>query len=724
MVDVSSLVIRVDSKEVKIAGSELQKFAKSGGKAENQTKKLGRSSDKLKSSFIGLRGAAASLGVAMAFRQVVKAADTFQLLNARIALVTDSTKEAESVYGDLLAMSQRTGSALESSITLYTRMARATDNLGLSNRQLLTVTESIADSMRISGATSAEASSSMIQLSQAMNAGFLSGQEFNSMADAAPRLLQAIRDSTGFLKKDLKELGSQGKITSAVMVRAFLDQSQALKKEADTLPDTFGKAMTQLANDATDAFGRADISSLTGAITELRGVITDPIFQKSMVSLATGVANVAKALAIAANEGTKLINSVAEDVNIAINGSVVIDPNDIEKLREVEKEITQRITAAQETYADGIMKVDFLSTSQGKALTAEAVEISKVIAAYEKKDDAKWQALQNGIVPDKPDEDDMGGFTPPEDDKPAKVTAIEKRIKALQQEADALGKTRQQVALKRLEDEGATTAELKAAEASLSRISAFKEAAEASDAADVKAQQRAEDLQGLVESLRTEEDVINDSYERRVQIVKDNLVKGSAQELDLMVKLDAERQEALKQLVNDSSNDMAEGFATRAKENIQDSIADAIINGVNDGGKGALESFGDLMLKMAAEAVAADIMNGIFNGGGMAGGIGGGDNTAGLIGGLGSLFAGFFDQGGNIPSGQFGIAGENGPEIIQGPANVTSTKDTAAAMNSGTSIGNINMSFPGVGNANEARIAAGQAAREINGIVGSSKRFA
>jgi hypothetical protein len=47
---------------------------------------------------------------------------------------------------------------------------------------------------------------------------------------------------------------------------------------------------------------------------------------------------------------------------------------------------------------------------------------------------------------------------------------------------------------------------------------------------------------------------------------------------------------------------------------------------------------------------------------------------------LGSLFAGFFDGGGNIPSGQFGIAGENGPEIIRGPAHVTSTADTARAM--------------------------------------------
>lgn len=40
-----------------------------------------------------------------------------------------------------------------------------------------------------------------------------------------------------------------------------------------------------------------------------------------------------------------------------------------------------------------------------------------------------------------------------------------------------------------------------------------------------------------------------------------------------------------------------------------------------------------------------------------------------------------YDKGGKIPSGQLGIVGEYGPEIIQGPANVTSRKDTAKMLN-------------------------------------------
>lgn len=714
MVDVSSLVIRVDSKEVKIAGAELQKFAKTGGKADTQTKKLGRSSDKLKSSFIGLRGAAASLGGVLAFREVVKAADTFQLLNARIALVTDSTKEAEGVYSDLLAMSQRTRSELESTVTLYTRLARATGELGLTSRDLMITTEAISQSFKISGASAAEASAAAVQLSQAMASGVLRGEEFNSISEQAPRILKALGDELGKTTGQLREMAKNGELTSKVVSKALINQSKVIESEFVRIPKTVSDAMTQLANDATDAFGRTDVSPLVDAIDDLREIVTDPSFQKSMVTLASGIAKVAGGLASAANEGVKFSRWLGEELAAAAGG---IAADDIVRLEKEIYDLEQILKGVQND------RFVLFRNFQIEGITKEIEKNKEKLLGFKQfAEDLTVSGPQ--IDGDKAIKKVAPVETTSTSGKPPEVTAIEKRIKALQQEADALGKTRQQVVLKRLADEGATNAELKAAEASLSRISAFKEA-EAAMASDIeKADQRAEDLQGLIESLRTEEEAIEESYKRRVQIVLDNTRDGSAQEIDLLRRLEEEKKAALQGLSGDDENELAKDFAKMAKDNIQTSISDAIINGVNDGGKGALEAFGDLMLKMAAEAVAADIMNGIFNGGGMAGGIGGGDNTAGLISGLGSLFAGFFDKGGNIPSGQFGIAGENGPEIIKGPVNVTSTKDTAAAMSGGPTIGNINMSFPAVGNANEARIAAGQAARQINGIVGNSKRFA
>lgn len=49
--------------------------------------------------------------------------------------------------------------------------------------------------------------------------------------------------------------------------------------------------------------------------------------------------------------------------------------------------------------------------------------------------------------------------------------------------------------------------------------------------------------------------------------------------------------------------------------------------------------------------------------------------------------AGMFDNGGYIPRGQFGIAGENGPEIVNGPARVMSRRHTAALAAAALSFG-------------------------------------
>ncbi|GAA4218641.1 phenylalanyl-tRNA synthetase alpha subunit [Sagittula marina] len=102
-------------------------------------------------------------------------------------------------------------------------------------------------------------------------------------------------------------------------------------------------------------------------------------------------------------------------------------------------------------------------------------------------------------------------------------------------------------------------------------------------------------------------------------------------------------------------------------DSVSDAMANAIVNGEDMG-----EALKGVFRQIAADLLASGIQKMLTNL--FTAGVGGGG------GGIGKLFAGFFDGGGNIPTGQFGIAGENGPEIIRGPASVTSTKATAAMM--------------------------------------------
>ncbi len=99
-------------------------------------------------------------------------------------------------------------------------------------------------------------------------------------------------------------------------------------------------------------------------------------------------------------------------------------------------------------------------------------------------------------------------------------------------------------------------------------------------------------------------------------------------------------------------------------QSISDAMAQAIVSGENLG-----EAFSRVLDQIAADILSSGIkmlLTDLFT---PAGGGGGGF--------LGSLFAGLFDKGGNIPTGKVGIAGENGPELIRGPAHVTSTAATA-----------------------------------------------
>jgi molecular chaperone GrpE (heat shock protein) len=102
-------------------------------------------------------------------------------------------------------------------------------------------------------------------------------------------------------------------------------------------------------------------------------------------------------------------------------------------------------------------------------------------------------------------------------------------------------------------------------------------------------------------------------------------------------------------------------FWEEAMRNTQNLIADTLISGFDDGVDGMLRSFAQMLAQMAAQAIAADIAGAIFGSGKS-----GGSSAAGWFDIAKSWFSGFFESGGFIAPGQFGVVGESGPEIVLG----------------------------------------------------------
>lgn len=227
-------------------------------------------------------------------------------------------------------------------------------------------------------------------------------------------------------------------------------------------------------------------------------------------------------------------------------------------------------------------------------------------------------------------------------------------------------------------------------------------------------------LKGVVESLRTEQEAALDNY-----IEKMNTLNAALREGVISQDAYAEAVRRAKKELDDMA-DSAKGAAEdmsvymeQAARNMQSALADFLFDPFDEGLEGMLKNFGRILQRMAAEIAAAKIFEAIGSWGSANTGSGG---WMGAIASFASAFAGAKDGGGLIPSGQWGIVGERGPEIVQGPAHVTSRMDTAKALG-GTRISVGQMVFPNVRNAAEATQAAGAAARQLSRLAGAGQRY-
>ena len=224
-------------------------------KANNDIKSVGNNAkytEQAIQSFMGTMGKlralmAAGLGV-QGFNQIVQMADKMNTLNAQVKLVSKSTQEFTTAQRKLFEISQNTRGSLEATTTLYVRSSRALKDFGYSQQRVLNFTETLNKAMAVGGVGAQEQASALFQLSQALGSGRLQGDEFRTIAEAAPIILDTIAEYMGRSRDEIKALGAEGKITSEIIFKAMETASGKIAKEFEGMPLTFGQAMQQMEN--------------------------------------------------------------------------------------------------------------------------------------------------------------------------------------------------------------------------------------------------------------------------------------------------------------------------------------------------------------------------------------------------------------------------------------------------------------------------------------------
>lgn len=229
-------------------------IAKFGNQASAIPRQLGAAT----SSITAFGGALAGLAIAGLASEFISMADAAKKMESQIRLVTSSSAELSSVQEKLFHVAQASRSDYEATVGLYAKLARATKDLGLSQDQVIRTTDLINKSFKISGASADEAKNAITQLAQGLAAGALRGDEFNSVSEQAPRLLQVVADSMHKSTGEVRALAAQGKITAGVIITALGQSASKLDREFGQLNVTVGDTVGVLKNSLTHAIGELD----------------------------------------------------------------------------------------------------------------------------------------------------------------------------------------------------------------------------------------------------------------------------------------------------------------------------------------------------------------------------------------------------------------------------------------------------------------------------------
>lgn len=247
--DVRSLAIAIG---FKVNHSNVKQVEQTTKKVKTGLERVVDSADKagnkVDSLFSKLRNLAMFAGVSLTLGSIVKTIDEWKVIEGQVNNVTKSQQESKAVQKEIYNIASRTRQQYGSTAELFTSVARNAQELKKSTKDILLFTEDVSNAMLLGGGDASSQQAALVQLGQALGSGTLRGDELNSIMEQAPRLAKAIAEGMGTTIGQLRQMGSEGKLTAQDVFNAIRGQSDRLKMELGKMPWTVGQATNKMQN--------------------------------------------------------------------------------------------------------------------------------------------------------------------------------------------------------------------------------------------------------------------------------------------------------------------------------------------------------------------------------------------------------------------------------------------------------------------------------------------
>ena len=288
-------------KQIELSNKAQQKFNRSIQQGHANMQGMLGSAKNLLATYLSFRGARALMGTS----------DEYVNTLARLDIVNDGLQTTAELQEKIFAAADRARGSYSDMAGVIGRLGILAKHAFQSNDELIAFAELMQKSFRVGGTSTMEQQAGMYQLSQAMAAGRLQGDEFRSIMENASMLAQAIARFTGKSVGELKEMSAEGTITADIIKGAMFAAADEINQKFASMPRTFGDVANQIKNAALKHFGPA--------IQRISQMLNDP-------NTAKGIEGIGRAFAAAAVGAVWLLNAVGRVSSFIYTNWPMIEP--------------------------------------------------------------------------------------------------------------------------------------------------------------------------------------------------------------------------------------------------------------------------------------------------------------------------------------------------------------------------------------------------------------
>lgn len=287
---VDTAAIREAREEWAKAGTAFDTIEENIRNANNEQQNFNNSIREGSNSANGLlsiiKKVAIAAGGIAGINKVLNISDELASTKARLNLLVDDGGSVEALKQKIMASAQRSRSVYFDTASAVAKLGLNAGNAFDGNMdQVIAFMEQVNKQFVIGGATAQEQSNAMIQLTQAMAAGALRGEELNSILDGAPGIARAIEKYMGIAEGSIKTVAQEGKVTAEVVKNAMFAMADETNAKFDSMPKTWAQIWAGMKNQA--------LSMFAPILTKINQIANSTKFQQVTTALINGLAGVA-----------------------------------------------------------------------------------------------------------------------------------------------------------------------------------------------------------------------------------------------------------------------------------------------------------------------------------------------------------------------------------------------------------------------------------------------